>query len=590
MTSSGQIKRHPNGLQHQNINDNRGFSALIVVNTPALDDSGVSHAVEHLVFRRSKAFNHAESLFQLTALTDLSINASTHYNVTYYHCHSQCLQTCLLGLNYLFNGLLAPEFVTQDLAHEIYHDDCYGVINRELTPQQGQANQQRVIDRSDTSAQRCYQYGGDLELISTLTLSDITRYHAQYYQAKKMYLVTGNIEPTLIDSLLESINDTTKNDVPYCPKVLPKAYFLEDEHYEINHFETDHFEAKKQLFRWYIDEEFFAYFTNNYKSLSHLIESYDALLISPQYNLNNKQQFALDIIAPMHCSETVLSQALASFLLKNPEDKSIRKKEKPNKFSPEIIRLFNYYQRLIRDLESDLASNLNKELNQGLNQNLTKKQSLYSNKQTTLVLGHGSVYPLKKQPLIKQQQTKKPIPLLPVANLLLIQLSQHLSEGKHQQSEYKHRPLPAVLSPLLIQAQQQLIQHQEKIAEVFDPNHCLILININDTEQNLAILTSFILNAYPTFIASRTQGHCYAIASQYLIDSHHLAFYSAFDVAPCVRFLAINESLKSLSKDLQFIAATLPLAKSKLKSVDLDDVTDNSVAEFISKHMLANDA
>lgn len=584
MTPSSQIKRHPNGLQHHNINDEQGFSALIVVNTPALDDSGVSHAVEHLVFRRSAAFNHPESLFQLTALTDLSINASTHYNVTYYHCHSQCLQTCLLGLNYLLNGLLAPAFAAEDLTHEIYHDDCYGVINRELTPQQDdqQDKQQRAIGRSDTSAQRCYQYGGDIELISKLTLADITRYHAQYYQAQKMHLVTGNIETTLVTSLLESINDITKNKTPYCSKALPKAYFFENKHYETN----------KQLVRWYIDDEFYAYFSKNHKNLSHLIESFDAQLISPQYNLNNKQQFALDIIAPINCSETVLSKALTNFILKHPEDKSVKEKEQPNKFSPEIIRLFDYYQTLIRDLESALTSNSN----QGLNQKLSKKQLLNLNKQTAFTLERGTVYPLQKQPLIKQQQINKSTALLPVENLLLIQLSQHLNEGKYQQSEYKHRPLPAVFSPLVMQAQQQLIQHQkldqrqdqEKIAEVFDPNHCLILININDTEQNIAILTSFILNAYPTFLASRTQGHCYAIASQYLTDSHHLAFYSAFDVDPCFRLSAITQSLKTLSKDLQFIAATLPLAKSKLKNVNLNNITVDSVAEFISHNLLTS--
>ncbi|MEY8253325.1 MAG: insulinase family protein [Colwellia sp.] len=568
------LHRHPNGLQHHNIHDEQGFSALIVVNTPALDDSGVSHAVEHLVFRRSAAFNHPESLFQLTALTDLSINASTHYNVTYYHCHSQCLQTCLLGLNYLLNGLLAPAFITQDLAHEIYHNECYGVIHRELTPQQVEL--QGVIARSDTSAQRCYQYGGDIELISQLTLTDITRYHAQYYQAKKMNLVTGNIEPRLIASLLESINDISKSETPYSPKTLPKAYFFESNYYETNHFETNHFETNKQLVRWYIDDEFFVYFSKNYKNLSQLIKSFDAQLISPQYNLNNKQQFALDIIAPITCSETVLSKALASYLLKHPEDKDIKEKELPHKFSAEIIRLFNYYQTLMLDLES----------------NLTKKPSLNLKKQAAVTLGHGAVYPLQKQPLSKQQQTNTPTPLLPVANLLLKQLAQHLSDGKYQQNEYKHRPLPTVFSPLVIQAQQQLMQHQEqhqkKRAEVFSSDHSLILISIKDKEKSLAILTSFIINAYPTFLASRTQGHCYAIASQYVIESHHLAFYSAFDVAPCFRLTTITEALQTLSTDLSFIAATLPLVKSKLKNVDLNTVTADSVAEFISKHMLAN--
>ncbi|WP_299081552.1 integrase arm-type DNA-binding domain-containing protein, partial [uncultured Paraglaciecola sp.] len=45
-------------------------------------------------------------------------------------------------------------------------DDDYGVINRELSAQQGKQknNQQALIARSDNSAQRCYQYGGDSAL------------------------------------------------------------------------------------------------------------------------------------------------------------------------------------------------------------------------------------------------------------------------------------------------------------------------------------------------------------------------------------------------------------------------------------------
>jgi Zn-dependent M16 (insulinase) family peptidase len=570
MIPASQIERHPNGLQHHNINDEQGFSALIVVNTPALDDSGVSHAVEHLVFRRSTAFNHPESLFQLTALTDLSINASTHYNVTYYHCYSQCRKTCLLGLNYLLNGLLAPIFATEDLAQEIYRDDCYGVINRELTPQQAnqqgnqQNNLQSIIARSDTSAQRCYQYGGDIELISQLTMADITRYHAQYYQAQKMHLVTGNIEPTLVASLLESIDDRTKNGTPYCPRVLPKADFCNN----------------RQLVRWYIDEEFYAYFSTNHKSLSHLIEGLDALLISPQYNLNNKQQFTLDIIAPINVSKAILTKTLISFILKHTVHKSVKENKQSLKFSPVIILLFNYYQTLVRDLDTNFTKSRAK--------NLTKKPPQNLTEQVSFILGHGVVYPLQNPPHLKQQQKNTPIPLLPVANLLLKQLSQHLGENEHQQSEYKHRALPTLFSPLRIQAQQLLMQ-QKRVAEVFDADHCLIVIDIKNKEQNIAILASFIINAYPTFLASRTQGHCYAIVSQYVMDSHHLIFYSAFDVAPHFRLTAITESLKSLYKDLSFIAAALPLAKTKLNNVELKSITAGSIAEFILHNMPTSD-
>ncbi len=214
-------------------------------------------------------------------------------------------------------------------------------------------------------------------------------------------------------------------------------------------------------------------------------------------------------------------------------------------------------------------------------------------------MGCGTVYPLQKQPVLKQQQKNPPAPLKPVENLLLIPLSQHLSEDKYQQSEYKHRALPTLFSPLVKKAQQQLTQQQNQgqspelahkcIAKVFDADHCLIMVNIKDKEQNLAILASFIISAYPSFLASRTQGHCYAIVSQYVMESHHMVFYSAFDVAPCLRLVAITESLKTLCKDLCFIAAALPLAKSKLSNVEVNNVTADSIAQFISHNLLTSD-
>ena len=115
-------------IEHHQLFDDTGtkwvskkeYSGLFVVKTPALDDSGVSHGVEHFVFRCSAQFPQPESLFQLTALTDLTINASTQHDLTYYHCHSSCQQTFLLGLHYLWCGLTQPQFLTPDFRQEIY--------------------------------------------------------------------------------------------------------------------------------------------------------------------------------------------------------------------------------------------------------------------------------------------------------------------------------------------------------------------------------------------------------------------------------------------------------------------------------------
>jgi hypothetical protein len=537
--------RHACDLQQHNMTTQEGFGALIVVDTPALDDSGVSHAVEHLVFRRSAAFVQPESLFQLTALTDLSINASTHCNKTYYHCQSQSLQTCLLGLNYLLNGVLAPVFVAQDLQHEIYHGDCYGVMHRELSFQQFQ--QQRVIDRSDTSEKRCYQYGGDIELISQLNQQDVTGYHSTYYQAHKIQLITGNIEPTLVASLLESIKYTDQAGAPYVPKVLPN---------------NGHYEEDKQLLRWWIDSQFYTYFSSNYENLSVLIRSYDSELVSPQFNLNNKQQFALDVIAPVRFCEKALSGALDAYVLKNPEEIDTKERTQQYKFSPEITQLFNYYVTLNPDSAMSLVPK--------------------SKKNTMPVVGRGEAYLLQKQPIIKQVNNNKPIPLLPVKNKVLTQLSQLLSEDKYQRSEHKHRPLPTIFTSLLLEAEEKLKRYHNKIAKVFNQDHCLMLINICHKEEELGILTSIVMNAYPAFLSSRTQGHCYSIASHYIAEHQHLVFYSAFDVAPSLKLTIIPEIMQMLSQDLRFITSCLPFAKRKLGNTHPNDISAQAVAQFIS--------
>ena len=554
---------HENGLLHHNIEDGQGYSALIVVNTPALDDSGVSHGVEHLVFRRSVAFNQAESLFQLTSLTDLRINASTHCNVTYYHCHSQNQQSCLLGLSYLLNGLLTPTFTEQDLRQETAYNKYYGVINRELTPQQTdeQLNQQGTANRSDTSTQRCYQYGGDIELISQLTLTDVACYHAEYYQANNMSLVSNHIEAKEVASILDAIEDQREEKKSYCPKPIAQ---------------THEYEPDKQLIRWWITSDLFNYFSLQYEQLSQLIEDVNAQLLPPQYNLNNQQQFPLDIIASVECSETFLSHCLTCFVLNNPDKKNSRDihaqgnnglyKNKLNKFSSNIFSLFNYYQILI-------AAATPKEKPKTIANTATLTANIFS---------RSKVHKLQKQAPAIRQKTAKAIALLAVNNCLCSQLAGHVIDDENEvKTQYKHRPLARLFTPLLKKAQQQ---QQQDLAQVFDQSHCLIVININKAEQYLAIITSFIIGAYPTFLAPRTQGHCYATAAQYVAQSQQLILFSAFDVEPSLRLTTIKAALVNLSNDHSFICASLPLAKHKIASTVVEDNNDlNDISNISTK-------
>lgn len=192
--------RYQNGLTHINVTNSEGYSALFVVNTPVVDNSGVAHAVEHMVFRSSTAFPHPETLFQLSSLTDAKINASTHENTTYFHCQSQCTATFTLAINYLLNGLFNPTFTPEDLRCEIHDGDKKGVIYQELLGAE-QANQQST-DKGTNNNQSEFCYGGVSSTIGKLSLQDVTQFHQKFYQASNITLVTANADVAKIAQLI----------------------------------------------------------------------------------------------------------------------------------------------------------------------------------------------------------------------------------------------------------------------------------------------------------------------------------------------------------------------------------------------------
>jgi len=201
------VYQHQNGLKHINIINNDGFSALFVVNTPVFDDSGVAHGVEHMVFRASAAFPQAESLFQLTALTDAKINASTFENTTYFHCQSQCSHTFMLAIKYLLNGLINPVFHANDLKSEIHDGKISGVIYRELI-----GLEQAAEPSSKIKHQKEFCYGGSSNLIGNLSLEDLNNFHRRYYQMSNITLVTANADIEQISLLISSLPKQKNQD------------------------------------------------------------------------------------------------------------------------------------------------------------------------------------------------------------------------------------------------------------------------------------------------------------------------------------------------------------------------------------------
>ena len=202
--------RHENGLKHINIVNNEGFSALFVVNTPIIDDSGVAHGVEHGVFRRSLAFENPETLFQLTALTDAKINASTFADTTYFHCQSPCEYTFNLSIEYLLNRLFSPVFDEEYLNGEVYDGKVKGVIYRELIGIEHTKSNNEIKEKKEISEtseiEGEFNYGGVSSTIGDLTLKEIRAFHQRFYQASNITLVTANADIENISTLISRLS------------------------------------------------------------------------------------------------------------------------------------------------------------------------------------------------------------------------------------------------------------------------------------------------------------------------------------------------------------------------------------------------
>jgi Zn-dependent M16 (insulinase) family peptidase len=464
------IYRHTNGLKHINVINDEDFSALFVVNTPVFDNSGVAHAVEHMVFRRSDAFPKAETLFQITSLTDVKINASTFANTTYFHCQSHCYDTFLLAITYLIHGLFTPNFNNDDLRQEVHNGDKNGVIYRELL---GSENIQNSNNEKKEKSE--FSYGGLSESIGKLSLSDIKNFHQRYYQASNITLITANADVDTVSDLL---------------LLLPQ--------------QNKHTKKEKTPL-------------NNNK-------------VNLQYCENNEQHL--------------------------------------KKYSPAIKKLITIYQLWLQDPYYQEIDDFQTVENSSESESIPKVIEINNETYQSKINDH----------LIA--------PLVNLSHLLTEQSKVNQPENEGIKTPINLVIMPSLFTKLYQQATKQLVKNKKKCHSPFisshDQHNALWLTEVSGAEQALASITSYILSAYPLFLARRCQGHCYATQALTVEKSTYLVIYSAFDVNPVVQLQSITQNFISLSQDPRFIQQSLLMAKikySKTQQVNMKEL----------KHITAND-
>ncbi|WP_133305432.1 insulinase family protein [Vibrio sinensis] len=277
---------------------NERYCAVIFVKTPVVDDSGLAHAVEHLIFRKSLHSPETSTLFQLTSLTDIKINASTWDGLTCFHCTSQDQHGLETALHYLISGILFPIITQQQLEQEIYSGDGRGVIYRELLGYQSNADYltQVQILRGDHSKHKIYCHGGVTDCLQQLTVDSVTQYHNQYYRSDNIELFTISDHPDELQKCIapllfeyQSCADSNAINKPFsCAKHM------------LNQDSNPHNEqTKHSVYTWWLDFKFHPLFLNQVNDLSSMVSKYGGKLNPISSDTNALNQFALRVI----CSE-----------------------------------------------------------------------------------------------------------------------------------------------------------------------------------------------------------------------------------------------------------------------------------------------
>lgn len=204
-------------------------------------------------------------------------------------------------------------------------------------------------------------------------------------------------------------------------------------------------------------------------------------------------------------------------------------------------------------------------------------------------------------PLVSNTDT---LPVAPNSNLIppLINLSNKLiKDGINNKTTNmgiikspNKQLLPSLFTKLCLQAKQHLmtkkspctkLNHDRNVAYASDQRNALWLTDIEPTDHVIATITSYIISAYPKFLAPRCQGICYATQALTIENSAYLAIYSAFDVSPDIRLKEVPLCLLRLSQDNRFISMSLALAK--IKYCQAHHINNSQIAKLSSSDISA---
>lgn len=170
-------------------------SLSVTFATPAPDDSGVAHVLEHMVFRGSRRFPRDQLYMDMRAGSlARHLNATTGAEATSYHIETPDPADLLRLAEILRDALLHPLLADHAFAEEAHGPQGAGVIVNEMIGHfaRPQARREHLLRRAlhgDHAAGRAY--GGLPREIARLTPEALRAFHQTQYRADNALILLG---------------------------------------------------------------------------------------------------------------------------------------------------------------------------------------------------------------------------------------------------------------------------------------------------------------------------------------------------------------------------------------------------------------
>lgn len=551
--------------QHLTSDETKGYCAVLCVQTPVEDDSGIAHAIEHLVFRRSQGIESPYYLFQLLALLPVSINASTEKGLTYFHCSSESYLVFEFALEYILHSISSLALSESDLPLELGSGTKRGVMHRELAATDTElqiAGTRFYASRllcSDNRPERIVQVGGTKGGLPELGLDSLQSYYQAYYQPSNIKLYTQcNRHKTInIDKIKRCLSLLN-----FQSQALPIPINNQTRAPDTIEVTTAPTQPLVEYLWWLSCDE------STYCMLNEKVASLYAgklCVVLPASKLTNKDgHWPIRVVTtPNEALTYYIANCIKDFLLA-PLSRNTNEGQKTNKMPQEISTILSlHYGQKNTVAAKEPSPELKKFQQRQLNFAFTLSQ------QPTKLANQTP----------PEHSTSLPQPLMALLSLLVHHRPMVLSH---------HDKLPVLFTTIAAGLSDVVKPYYAQA--VVTSQHYYCQWRVSAADHLFAWHLSFILSALPNFLSRRTEGYCYAIGCRYCPKQRTLAIYSAYDTEPAKVNSHIEQSFKYLSRAYHFIEEALPFARLKVESargqandmMDVNVIHQQQISDYIS--------